>query len=253
MAVEHREKLLARQNKYQLNVGTEDAPLWRDIQLRTNQSASHSPVNADTTTSDDEGFASHIPAQTSQTITLDGLLGYVNLATGVQDYGQVALAEWADTPGPFGIRQFRIVRPDGVGTCHLMWASASQTASGGPLNEADKLSYQITRSGKPEVIQLGISPALPTAITPTPSATSISYAYTPGAAGNGFAAAASTEVFVYEAATDKEVGWVVKVGAGPVVANGLTSTTAYYARFRSVSATGAISELGPVVGPTTTS
>ncbi len=243
MAVDEREKLLARQNKYQLNVGTEAAPLWRDIQLRTNQSASHSPVNADTTTSDDEGYASHLPAQTSQTITLDGLLGYVNLETGVQDYGQVALSEWADTPGPFGIRQFRIVRPDGVGTCILMRASASLTASGGPLNEADKLSFQITRSGKPVTSQLGVAPDVPTGFAGTAASLSISYAYTTAAAG--------VEVFVYEATTDKEVGWVTKTGAGPVVATGLAAGTAYYARIRAVSATGAISELSAPVGPHT--
>lgn len=235
---EHRTKLLARQNRYQLNVGTEVAPLWRDLHLRTNQSGSHSATNADTTTDDDEGFPTHIPAAVSQTFTYDGLLGYVNLATGVIDYGQQALMEWADTPGPQGLRPFRIVYADGVGTCATFWASASTSATGGALNDAEKLSYTLTRSGKPVVTTLGAAPETPTTLVGTAGDESVSVAYV--VAGSP----AAVEVFAYEALTDKEIGYVVDSPATtPASVTGLTNGTAYYFRARSRSATGAISEL----------
>lgn len=229
-------KTLTRQVKHQINAGTEAVPIWTDINGLTGASGSGQQTNADTTTFDEDGVESHLPAARGRTFSLTGLRGYVNLTTGVRDPGQVACEAAAALIGPSGLKQFRRILPDGVGTCQTMLASFNISNDGGNLNDAEQWSIEVTRSGPTTTTELGAAPAVPSAITPTAGDGQVSLAYT--------ATADTVEAFIYDADTDEEVAVAVDDPATtPVVVTGLTNGTDYYARLRAVSATGAISAL----------
>lgn len=231
-------KTLARQIVHQVNAGTVAAPLWRSINGLTGMTGSGSKTDADTTTADEDGVESHLPAARGKSFSLTGLRGYVNLATGVRDPGQVACEEWASLIGPDGLRQFRRILPDGVGTCETMLASANIDSDGGQLNEANQWSLTVTRSGPTTTTQLGAVPTIPTDLDATAGDGQVSIAY----AVTG--SPASLEVFIYNATTDAEVAYAIDTPAtSPVVVTGLTNGTGYVARARTVSSTGAISPL----------
>lgn len=231
-------KTLARQAAFELNVGTRLAPLWRRIQGLTDKNASATVTRADTTTDDEDGVESHLPASRGRSFSIGGRKGYVNLATGVRDPGQLAAEEWAGETsiGPAGLRQIRRVLPDGVGSFEMFDASAS-ISDGGGLNDADGWSIDVQKSGPTTKGRLGVAPAIPVPGVLTPGAGSVSIAYT--AADSP----AAVEAFAYLASTDEEIGYVSDAGGtSPVDVTGL-DTVAHYFRLRSVSATGAISAL----------
>lgn len=231
-------KDLWRLSEYQINAGTEAVPKWLRIGGLTGGNATGSKVDANTTTPEDDGASSHLPAERSQTIQLEGLLGYTNRATGQRDPGQVACEAWAadSSIGPDGLRQIRRIFPDGLGKCVTFKASAV-LSDGGTLNEAEKWSLSVTRSGPATTTYLGEAAAVPSSVVPTAGDEQVSVAYT--ASG-----AASVQVFVYEVDTDEEVAWAVDTPAtSPLVITGLTNGTDYYVRARSVTTAGAISAL----------
>jgi hypothetical protein len=228
-------KTLTRQVKHQINAGTEAVPVWIDINGLTGATGSGQQTNADTTTFDEDGVESHLPAARGRTFSLSGLRGYVNLATGVRDPGQVACEEAAALIGPTGLKQFRRILPDGVGTCQTMLASFNISSDGGALNDAEQWSVEVTRSGPTTESELGAPAAVPTGVTPTAGVGQVSVAYTTDGA--------FIEIFVYEADTDEEVAFATEADASPLVITGLTAATDYYVRARSVTTAGAISAL----------
>jgi hypothetical protein len=232
-------KTLARQIKHQINAGTEAAPIWYDINGLTGMTGSGSKTDADTTTADEDGVESHLPASRGKSFSLTGLRGYVNLSTGVRDPGQVAVEEAAELIGPSGLKQFRRILPDGVGTCQTMLASFNISSDGGSLNDANAWSVDVTRSGPTTTVELGAVPDTPTSVIGTAGVLQVSVAYVVDSSP----APDYAEVFIYDAATDEEVAYGKDDPATtPLVVTGLLAQP-YYARVRAVSTTGSISPL----------
>jgi hypothetical protein len=232
-------KTLARQIKHQINAGTEAAPIWYDINGLTGMTGAGPKTDADTTTADEDGVESHIVAARGKTFSLNGLRGYINLATGVRDPGQVECEAAAAIIGPAGLKQFRRILPDGVGTCETMLASFNIASDGGNLNDANQWSLEVKRSGATTTTELGAVPDTPTAVIGTAGVLQVSVAYVVDSSP----APDYAEVFIYDAATDEEVAYGKDDPATtPLVITGLLAQP-YYARVRAVSTTGAISPL----------
>lgn len=137
-------KILARDFTFELNTGTTASPTW--VAVGAVSSWSHSPTknDADTTTFDEEGRLSHLPASRGDEFTITGMYKE-DESTGARDAGQEAVEAWADEIGPTGIKQFRISSPGG--NVKTFEASASVQVGGGGTDDPAAWEATVTVSG----------------------------------------------------------------------------------------------------------
>jgi len=157
-------KILARDYLFELNAGSEGAPDWVEIKGLTTWSHSPAKGEADTTSFDEDGAQSHLPASRGGEFTINGFV-LEDESNGNRDPGQAAVEQWADEIGPSGLWQFRITSP--AGNTRTFLASATVTAGGGGNDDASawevaiKASGLITRSGAV------VAPGVPTVVAGT--------------------------------------------------------------------------------------
>ncbi len=228
-------KYLVRDTEFHLNTGTPDSPVWVEINGLTDFTPSNSKTDADTTTFDEDGEESHLPASRGASFTLGGKIIYTDETLTTRDPGQLAVETWAKGIGPAGLKQFRMTLPDAAGTTKTFLASCSITPNGGGTNDAAGWNLAITRSGPTIDSNVGAAPSTPG--TPTGSAGDdlVTVSWT-GSAGTG-------GHFVVYAYDDGVLAHTRITSTSPYTFNGLANTTGYTFRVRAVSATGQESAL----------
>lgn len=137
-------KTLARDWDFHLNTGTVGVPVWTPINGINSHSWSVTKNDADTTTYDDEGWLSHLPASRGRAVTLSGIF-MEDPDTGDRDAGQEAAETWAEQIGPEGLKQFRVTSPGGTTIVGL--ASSSVTLGGGGNDDPSAWECAVTYSG----------------------------------------------------------------------------------------------------------
>lgn len=140
-------KVLARQFIFHINTGTVAVPVWTEIKGIDNFSPSPNKSDADTTTFDDDGVDTHLPAARGTSFTVSGKISYTDAERTTRDPGQVAALAWADEIGPEGLKQFRIVYPDADQSFRMFLASANTADGGGGNNDPASFSLEVKRSG----------------------------------------------------------------------------------------------------------
>lgn len=137
-------KTLARDWDFHINTGTTATPAWVPINGINSHSWSVTKNDADTTTYDDEGWLSHLPASRGRSVTLSGIM-MEDPDTGDRDPGQEACETHAEQIGPSGLRQFRVTSP--AGTTIVGNASAQVTQGGGGNDDPSAWECVVTFSG----------------------------------------------------------------------------------------------------------
>lgn len=138
-------KVLARDFEFEVNTGTEGAPVW--VEVKGIDSWSHSPSTerADTTTFDSDGDPEHLVAAIGDSFTMTGK--YIeDVSNGDRDPGQEAVEAWGRLKGPASLKQFRITSPAGT-VIGPFYCSASVTLGGGGNNDANKWEFAVEVSG----------------------------------------------------------------------------------------------------------
>lgn len=228
-------KYLVRDTQFHLNTGTIDTPVWVEIKGLTDFTPSNTKTDADTTTFDENGIESHLPASRGASFTLGGKIVYEDADLTTRDPGQLAVEAWAKGIGPSGLKQFRMTLPDDAGTTKVMLASCSITPNGGGTNDAAGWNLAITRSGDTTDSDVGSAPATPGTPTGTPGDDLVTLAWT-GSAGTG----GHFVVYAYLAGV---LAFTRITSTSPYTFNGLASATEYTFRVKAVSATGLESAL----------
>lgn len=139
-------KILARDWDFAINTGTDSVPVWTPINGLNTHSWSNSKNDADTTTYDDEGWTSHLPASRGTSITLSGITMEAP-DDGDRDPGQEACETHAEQIGPEGLRKFKVTSP--AGTTWVGPASMQATVGGGGNDDPAAWECVVTFSGKP--------------------------------------------------------------------------------------------------------
>lgn len=154
-------KHLARDYEFELNVGTIDTPDW--VEIKGINTWSNTPVGnrANTTTFDEDGRLSHLPASRGDSIGLQGLLVWDD-DTGDRDPGQEAVEAWGQQIGPDGLKQFRITDPEGATLTSL--ASAVVTIGGGGNDDPSAWNVDVQFSGTPTSSTVGDEATAPTSV-----------------------------------------------------------------------------------------
>lgn len=157
-------KILARDYVFELNIGSEQVPDWVEIKGVTSWSHSPAKGEADTTSFDENGRQSHLPASRGDEFTLNGFV-LEDESTGDRDPGQAAVEQWADEIGPSGLKQFRITSPSGFMRSFL--ASATVTAGGGGNDDASTWEVTIKTSGAITRASAVVAPGAPSSVAGT--------------------------------------------------------------------------------------
>ncbi len=105
-------KYLARDCLFEVNNGTSGSPDWLEVKGLNTWSRTTTKNDADTTTFDEDGRMSHLPASRGDGFGLQGL-ALEDPDTGAKDPGQEACEAWAKKIGTDGIQQFRVTTPGG--------------------------------------------------------------------------------------------------------------------------------------------
>lgn len=137
-------KVLARHWKIEIDVGTAQGPAWVEIKGLSSFSWSAEKASADTTSFDEGGVRSHLPASRGMTLSLEGYY-LEDPQTGERDPGQEAVEELARKVGPEGIGTFRITSPGG--TVREFDASANVAGTGGGTDDPTSWSVELEISG----------------------------------------------------------------------------------------------------------
>lgn len=137
-------KVLAQDFTFEyMATGTFETPLtWVGIADVESFNMETSKRVADTTSYDDNGVATHIPAEVSYKLTLDCLY---NEAVTVHDPGQAYCESIADATGTAGLGVFQMISPGGI--TKKMQGSVAVTTSG--AKDSGKFKIVITLSGAP--------------------------------------------------------------------------------------------------------
>lgn len=138
------QKFLARDCPIEINVGTVGSPSWVTIYGLDNWTRSTSKSDAETTTNEDDGVATHLPAERSHSYKLSGKV-LEDPDTGARDPGQQAVEELASRIGTAGLGQFRVTSP--AGRTKTFMASAVISSEGGGKTDASAWSADLTGSG----------------------------------------------------------------------------------------------------------
>lgn len=227
-------KVLARDHDFHLNTGTEDTPVWVEIKGIT--TFAYSPVlnRADTTSFDEDGVQSHIPASRGLGFTLSGKVVYSDFDAGTRDPGQLACIAWGagENVGPAALKQLRVTYP--AGETDVFYASASVTAGGGGVDDASEFSIDVQRSGATTTDTIGAAPSTPGTPTGTQGDDLVTVAWT-GSAGTG----GHFEVVSIKSSDDSEISRITSTS--PYTFNGLASAAGYTFKVRAISADGVAS------------
>jgi hypothetical protein len=219
---------LARDNgALDVNTGTHDSPVWTPVAGLNNWSPSPSKNSADTTKFSNGGWASHLPASRSLSMTFSGLK-QVDPDTGDRDPGQAAVEALGLLMGPDGLGEFRHSM---VGVVNVFTASVNATVGGGGNDDPDAWSVELEMSGSPTTTLDADVPAAVTAVTGTPGDDGdVSVTWTDGSpAGTLF------EVQVFNGAT------LLKSVIGsdkPILVSGLGAGSGRTAKVRAQNAAG---------------
>lgn len=137
-------KILARDFDFHLNTGTVGVPVWTEVKGINTWSHTQQKNDADTTTFDEDGVMSHLPASRGDEFGLQGKL-LLDEGDGSRDPGQEACEAWAALIGATGLKQFRITDPGGNTRTFL--ASAKVASGGGGNDDAAAWNLDIKVSG----------------------------------------------------------------------------------------------------------
>lgn len=134
----------ARDWTFELNTGTEAAPVWLEVERV--ETWSHSPTSndANTTNNDDGGRLSHYKSSRGDQFTLSARYAE-DPATGARLPGQEAVEAWAQLVGSASKKQFRITSPGG--NVKTFQATATVTQGGGGTDDPTAWQVVITASG----------------------------------------------------------------------------------------------------------
>jgi hypothetical protein len=226
-------KQLARQYTFEINDGTVSVPDWVEITGVNTWAHQPSKNDADTTTFEDAGVTTHLPASRGHAYTLGGLVKYDG-DTGDRDPGQLAVMAWAQRIGPEGLQQFRITEPGAAGDTYVFLASASVQVGGGGNDDPSAWSVTVNVSGAVEASALPALPVAPTSPTGTTADDSTVVSWTGPASGSPFI---EFEVVVVLASGGAEVKRV-RSSEEPILVSGLTGGTGYKVRVRARNASG---------------
>lgn len=141
-------KTLARDWDFFANTGTDETPTWVPINGINSASWGVTKNDADTTTYDDEGNATHLVASRGKNVTLSGIF-MEDPDNGDRDPGQEACETWAEAIGPDSLRKFKAQTPGGTTIIGL--ASCSVNPGGGGNDDPTAWECAVTWSGKPDV------------------------------------------------------------------------------------------------------
>lgn len=142
-----KKKILARHLLCELNTGTDALPVWTPIGGLNSVTISTDKSDTDTTDFDSDGWAEHMVAQRSGSLSLEGFYKE-DPDTGERDAGQEALIALADAVGYDSTKPFRITTPGGNVTEYSVSAK-TDGPSGGGLNDTAGFASELTWSGKP--------------------------------------------------------------------------------------------------------
>lgn len=221
---------LARDFTFEVNTGTHGSPVW--VGINGINTWSHSPTknDADTTTFDDDGRMSHLPASRGDGFGIQGLY-HEDPETGERDAGQAACDAWAQGIGPVdGIREFRITSP--AGNTRTFEASASVTSGGGGNDDPNAWSCDMTVTGAITSSDVSDVPVAPTSPTGVAGDTSILVSWSGPSSGSPFLA---YEAVAYVSGT--EVARVLS-STEPIYIGGLTNDIAHTVKVRALNAYG---------------
>lgn len=225
-------KQLARQYTFEINDGTVDVPDWVEITGVNTWAHNPSKNNADTTTFEDEGVTTHLPASRGNSYTLGGLVKYDG-DTGERDPGQAAVMAWAERIGPDGLQQFRITEPGDAGASYTFLASASVTVGGGGNDDPSAWSVTVDVSGAITSSALPAVPVAPTLPVGTTADDGTLVSWAGPASGSPFL---MYEVVVYDD-TAAEL-FRVQGNTEPIWVGGLTGGEDYTVKVRARNASG---------------
>lgn len=137
-------KVLARDHTFEINTGTVGSPTWVEIKGIATYAPASVKNDANTTSYDEDGQQSHLPASRGGTMTLTGFK-LEDVDDGSRDPGQEAVEAINEVVGPDGLKQFRVTTPGG--TTKTFLASAQVTEGGGGVDDASAWEAVLTRSG----------------------------------------------------------------------------------------------------------
>lgn len=227
-------KQLARQYTFEINDGSVDVPDWVEITGVNTWAHNPSKNNADTTTFEDEGVTTHLPASRGHAYTLGGLVKYDG-TTGDRDPGQLAVMAWAGRIGPEGLQQFRITEPGAGGDTYTFMASASVQVGGGGNDDPSAWSVTVDVSGgvtASAIVALPVAPTLPVGTTDD-TFTLVSWAGP--ASGSPFT---MYEVVVYDMDDAGAELKRVQSTEEPIYVGGLTNANDYTVKIRARNTSG---------------
>lgn len=141
-------KTLARDWTFTINTGSVAVPTWTTINGINSHSWSITKNDADTTTYDDEGWLSHLPASRGKSVTLSGIY-MEDPSNGDRDPGQEACETASELIGPDGLKQFKITSPGSTTITGL--GSVQVTSGGGGNDDPGGWEAVVTFSGKPTI------------------------------------------------------------------------------------------------------
>lgn len=122
-------KVLARDWTIEINTGTTAIPVWTEILGLESHTFSGDLARANTTSREDEGVRSHLPASRGRDLTMEGFY-MVDPDTGARDPGQAAVEASSKLVGPSGLDGYRLTDPSNTVLCTFN-ASAEVTSQGG--------------------------------------------------------------------------------------------------------------------------
>lgn len=139
-------KVLARGFKFEVQVSAQDGGTeWEEIKGINTFTWANSKSSANTTSFDENGRQSHLPASRGATLTLEGFY-LEDPDTGERDPGQKAVEDLAKLVGPEGLGTFRITSPGGK--VKEFQASANIGGVGGGTDDPASWSVELEISGE---------------------------------------------------------------------------------------------------------
>jgi hypothetical protein len=139
-------KVAARDWKVEINTGTEATPTWVEVLGLNTLGFGSGKEDRDTTDFKSVGWAEHLVAQRSRTLTLEGY-HLEDPADGTRDPGQDAVDAAGKAVGVASLSQYRLTSPGGnIETFH---ASSNPAERGGGNNDNTSWGAELTVSGKP--------------------------------------------------------------------------------------------------------
>ena len=119
---------------------------WLEIGGITSLTFSSDMTEAETTDFDSEGWAEHIPAERTKSLSVEG--NYLEDEAGERDQGQEEVEEAAELTGDDGLTPFYLESPNG-GIQIAFLASVNMSDIGGDTNDPTSWGFDLIVSGDP--------------------------------------------------------------------------------------------------------